>query len=262
MTIRIKMPKFLRKANKKRKDIKREDSAATMDSSVSSTTEMDMSISSLPWEGGKFFSPISSMNGSRSINSNDDFKNEEGCDQAIEVSWKSTEQDGYHKHAPLVAPQVLVAQQDRGTKPNPSSFSEEICNLDITLKRAAQLPRNNYLANNCVMVNRERETRKVTPMNRSVELDNIARWHAESMAAISAGAFQPDASKVQANLRKPCRRVGCNVGVGESIRDIHSHMMKTRSMFNNIVDRRYVEMGMATAKGQNGELYLCQIFRN
>ena len=238
------MPKFLRSGNKTETDV------------AEGTQGMALS-----WEDGKFFSPICPMDGSHSINSDDDLDESGAHVGTATATWNSTEQKGYHKHSPLVAQGVLLAQQELGANPNPSCFSDEMRNLDIAMKRAAQLPRNNYFANNCVMVNRERERRKVPPTTRSVELDNIARWHVEAMASASVGAFHADAMEIQSRLQTPCRRIGSNVGVGESIRDIHRQMMRNRSMFNNIVDRRYVEMGMATAKGGNGELYLCQIYR-
>lgn len=228
-----------------------------------SITPSDDDEASLIWEEGMFFSPICPMNGSHSINSDESPEDQEEDDIILTrtATWKPTKERGYHKHAPLVAQKVLVHQQERGANPNPSCRDEEKRNLCIALKRAAQLPRANCFSNNCVMVNREREKRKVPPTNRSLELDNIAKWHVQAMAEASIGAFHADAMEIQARLESPCRRIGANVGVGESIIDIHMTMMRNRSMFNNICDRRYVEMGMATAKGKNGELYLCQIYR-
>ena len=65
-------------------------------------------------------------------------------------------------------------------------------------------------------------------------------------------------------------RIGENVGRGKTINEIHSMMMMTTnsknknknnvSQRNNILHRRFVYMGVGTAKGDDGLLYLCQIF--
>jgi uncharacterized protein YkwD len=63
-------------------------------------------------------------------------------------------------------------------------------------------------------------------------------------------------------MGRPSRRLGENVAFGRSIRDMHEMMMKiSGSDKNNILDRRFLTMGMGTAKGSNGGYYMCQIFR-
>mmetsp|Transcript_93262 Transcript_93262/g.139919 ORF Transcript_93262/g.139919 Transcript_93262/m.139919 type:complete len:81 (+) Transcript_93262:542-784(+) len=57
------------------------------------------------------------------------------------------------------------------------------------------------------------------------------------------------------------KRIGANVGKGASVNDIHKYMMTSSvSDKNNIIDRRFVSMGVGTAKGADGTLYMCQIF--
>lgn len=58
-------------------------------------------------------------------------------------------------------------------------------------------------------------------------------------------------------------RVGENVAVGNSIKEIHLAMMSDSiADKNNILDRRYIYLGMGTAKSEvTGKLYLCQIFQ-
>ena len=55
-------------------------------------------------------------------------------------------------------------------------------------------------------------------------------------------------------------RVGVNVGCGSGVEQIHRHMMASLSDKNNITDRRFVSMGVGTAKSEDGILYMCQIF--
>ena len=220
-------------------------------------------------EDGQFFSPIPRPTADSHciINSRDEDNSEGSSARSVTqstacgTSWKSCEREGYHNHSPLVAQTVLYAQQGRGATVHPSSFSEELRNLNITMESARELPRNCYFGNNHVMVNRVREGHLVPPLNRSHDLDTLARWHAEAMAALDGGAFHADPNDLQAKLKKPSRRIGSNVAVGESVRRIHQQMMYKKGDYNNIVDRRYTEMGMGTARGRSGEIYLCQIFR-
>ena len=223
-------------------------------------------------EDGKFFSPIPrpAVRHSRCIvNSRDDEDSIEfsmKSHSTANSSWKSCEREGYHDHAPLVAQRVLYAQQSRGATIQPKSFLEELQNLNISMERARELPRNCSFGNNHVMVNRARERQAVPPLNRSSDLDALARAHAETMAAAQRDcgegrAFHADPTEIQAKLKKPSRRIGSNVAIGESVRHIHQEMMHKKGDYNNIFDRRYTEVGMGTAVGSDGKIYLCQIFR-
>ena len=126
---------------------------------------------------------------------------------------------------------------------------------------ARRLPRTSHFANNHIMVNMERTKRTVPAVKRCSELDAVARWHAETMAA-EGKVRHSDTKDLQAQLTdKVGEHLGENVGAGESIRAIHHEMMNNLSDSRNMTDRRYKEMGMATARGKTGELFLCQIFR-
>lgn len=223
-------------------------------------------------EDGKFFSPIPrpTVGHSRCIvNSRDEEEITDFSTTSLSTansSWKSCEREGYHNHSPLVAQRVLYAQQRRGTTIQPTSFSEELQNLNITMERARELPRSCCFGNNHVMVNRAREKQAVPPLNRSSVLDALAREHAETMSAAQRDcgegrAFHADPTEIQAKLKKPSRRIGSNVAIGESVRHIHQEMMHKKGDCNNIFDRRYTEMGMGTSLGSDGNIYLCQIFR-
>lgn len=190
---------------------------------------------------------------------------DEDHDAAV-MAWKSSGDDNFHNHSPLVAQCHLNPQASCNNGPIPlqlqhhKSSTEEINALNNAMQRSYKLPRTSHFSNNHIMVNRARAKRIVPALSRNPNLDTLARWHAEAMAS-SRKIFHSDPVEIQAKLKVPSRRIGENVAVGESIKDIHRKMMTKKGDYNNIIDRRFVEMGMGTAKGRNGELYLCQIFR-
>ena len=90
-------------------------------------------------------------------------------------------------------------------------------------------------------------------------LDEIARKHAAQMSE-EQSLFHADPTEL---LLDESTRIACNVGRGSSVNSIHKHMMTNSvSDKNNITDRRFVSMGVGTAKAADGTLYLCQIFSN
>ena len=132
---------------------------------------------------------------------------------------------------------------------------------------ARRLPTTSVYANNVIMVNSERTKRTIPAVKRCAKLDEVARWHAQVMAR-ECNVRHSDAKELQAKLVEQqaattSQHLGENVGCGTTIRDIHCAMMEnTTGDARNITDRRYTEMGMATARcPSTGELYLCQIFR-
>jgi uncharacterized protein YkwD len=110
------------------------------------------------------------------------------------------------------------------------------------------------------MVNKARSAKLIAPLHRLTELDEIARQHAERMAA-EADVFHSSPSTIQEQFHRPCRRLGENVAKGADIHSIHAKMLQNTANRNNILDRRFTHMGMATSKGADGSLYLCQVFR-
>ena len=114
------------------------------------------------------------------------------------------------------------------------------------------------------MVNQERVRRVIAPLSRLSELDSIAREHAEAMAN-KEKLFHSNPADISTKFQRPFRRMGENVARGKTIRDIHNQMMKNSEEITtdkyNILHRCYTHMGMGTAKGADGQLYLCQVFR-
>ena len=168
------------------------------------------------------------------------------------TSWKSAGSKEHNVNAPL-----LVT--------NPDNQDEVITNeaqeLGTIIARGRKLPGTWYYSSNHVLVNQERTRRTMKPLIRMRILDEIARIHAELIAA-EEELRHVDADALRYALQNiPYRRLGENVARGNNVRSIHNDMMSTLSNKNNIVDRRFTHFGMGTAVGKDGEIYLCQIFR-
>jgi uncharacterized protein YkwD len=145
----------------------------------------------------------------------------------------------------------------------PDSDEDELIQnkTDLIMARSRRLPGTSHYSSNHIMVNRERTKRKIAPLVRMAELDGLAREHAEAMAKENR-KFHSDPSSLQMKLSQPAGRLGQNLAKGSTIREIHREMMVTPSDANVILSSRYTHFGMATAKASDGELYLCQIFRD
>lgn len=168
-------------------------------------------------------------------------------------SWKSSGTKAHHKNSPLI-----VDDPDKQDGVVSVDLAER---LGKAMARSRKLPNTWYFSSNHVLVNQERSQRVIAPLTRMLGLDAIARLHAEEMAA-TGRVYYLDLSTLTFALKDiNCRRLGVNVQKGKSIRDIHKLMMQALSNKNNILDRRFTHMGMGTAVGKDGALYLCQIFR-
>jgi uncharacterized protein YkwD len=116
-----------------------------------------------------------------------------------------------------------------------------------------------------VLINhtRQRWNSRLSPLKRSRELDEIACQHAQAMAA-SRMIFHPNPTELFESLSaRPMRRLGANVISGSNALDMHMNMLGLVANYTNMVDARYSEVGIATARapGTSGKLYLCVLFR-
>jgi hypothetical protein len=170
------------------------------------------------------------------------------------LSWKSSGSAEHQMGSPLVA-----SDPDRY---DAEPIVDEVTRLTTIMRRSRELPGTWYYSSNHVLVNQERKNRTIAPLIRMRELDEFARSHAEKMAVDNI-MIHISPSVVTAALKdKTCRRLGSNVAKGQTIREIHENMMQFKqSHKNNIIDRRFINFGMGTAVGAEGDLYLCQIFR-
>ncbi|CAB9510439.1 expressed unknown protein [Seminavis robusta] len=127
--------------------------------------------------------------------------------------------------------------------------------------QSKRLPSTAHFSNNIIMVNKERTKRTIPAISRSSHLDAVARWHAEVMA-LEGAVRHSNPAELQTKLADDtCTFLGENVAAGTSIRTMHQQMVDNVGDLRNMTDNRYKEMGCGTARGADGELYLCQIFR-
>lgn len=143
---------------------------------------------------------------------------------------------------------------------SPRNITDTAEELGRILARSRHLPSTSYFASNHIMVNQARSVKLIAPLHRLTGLDEIAKQHADKMAA-EENVFHSSPSTIQEQFQRPCRRLGENVAQGTDIRIIHAKMMQNTANRNNILDRRFTHMGMATSRGSDGSLYLCQVFR-
>lgn len=147
-------------------------------------------------------------------------------------------------------------------------------------------PKKSYFSMH-VGINSERTRLFVPPLLRNPKLDEIAREHAAKMAqrrevhhirdpaslydrihsdddhdeeddgSTSAGRTTPSIPLV---ADESCHRLGENISCGQNLKEIHQAMMASTSERNNIIDRRFLSMGVGTAVAADGTLYVCQLF--
>ena len=182
-------------------------------------------------------------------NTSDEDKPSQGSSSSSSSSWTSSGERNYHRHSPLI-----VKKRDEPLPEKHDAATE----LGMVMARSRKLPDMWYFSSNHIMVNKERLKHHVAPLTRNRQLDGLAREHAEAMSR-QQRVFHSSSNN---NSRVVFRRMGENVASGGSIKAIHQNMVKKSvADKNNMVDRRYTQMGMGTAKGHDGTLYLCQIFR-
>jgi len=272
------MPLFLKRnktSNKKQKTTGRKTSSLIFGAGKVEKKEETHTI------GGGFRSSLAHQNGTRVV------RHDEHADDStapisessdLDSSWASAGTNNFHKHSPLFVtplsgnqtppsrtPRMPVKERltregsDGTRKVKQEDLADEITQLGKIMIKDRQLPGTWYYSSNHILVNKERVKRNVHALTRRIELDALATERAKKMAA--EGKVQHGvAEDIQVRLY-PCRRFGENVASGASVRDIHKDMIRNAADLNNMVDRRYMYMGMGTAKSEDGTLYLCQIFK-
>jgi uncharacterized protein YkwD len=133
--------------------------------------------------------------------------------------------------------------------------------VGLMLAKSKRLPTAcpGFVSSNHVLVNKERTAMHLPALTRRIELDELAREFAQDMA--KRGKLQSCGPMDLDDGLQQCDSFGVNVACGPSVLEIHAQMLLNPSERNKMVDRRYSQMGMGTAKGKNGKLYLCQIFK-
>uniref|UniRef100_A0A7S4RMZ1 SCP domain-containing protein n=1 Tax=Ditylum brightwellii TaxID=49249 RepID=A0A7S4RMZ1_9STRA len=125
--------------------------------------------------------------------------------------------------------------------------------------RSKSLPGTWYYSSNHILINDERVERKISPLTRRRDLDEKAREQAEMMAN-DQKLYYEDPNILTENLSPSHRWLGENVARGKSIRHVHAKLMESTADRANIIDNRFNFMGIGTARGKDGKLYICQLF--
>jgi len=120
---------------------------------------------------------------------------------------------------------------------------------DLVQYTEEEIHSTSYFASNHVLINRERMKRGLKPYTRNIAMDDVARKSALAMA--ESNGLNP----------LPATYVG-NVLRGESIRSIHRSTMlqKQGRERENLLNPYFQDFGVGTAKGEDGLLYMCQLF--
>lgn len=125
-----------------------------------------------------------------------------------------------------------------------------------------ELPDTWYYSSNHILVNRERALNGLPQLRRCRLLDDLARFHALDMAEGSKLFHSVDGLDELKKKLGSATYAGENVQRGKSIRWMHSAMMASgKKSRDNILSKKYTEFGMGTAKGEDGKLYMTQLFR-
>ena len=122
------------------------------------------------------------------------------------------------------------------------------------MSNVAQLPKHYYDSS---LVNKDRQQHGLMPLKRSKFLENLAALQARVMASkCNVEHSAKNIQELQSTLHSPC--VGENVQSGSSMAAMHSAMSQV--LLQNVLGD-FHEYGVATAKGSDGKVYMCQLFR-
>lgn len=224
-------------------------------------------------------------------NDDDDYDEEAGAMTTItqpSIAWSPSDHPDFNKGAPV------LARRPDGVKNDPrlADLDDQML-LSHIMFEARRLPKSpGPFASAHVLINADRTRRMAQPLLRCPAMDELARQQAQVMSQshrlehtqtpfelqqrvvsivnnienkknmndIDSDDDSVPAQHGQRPLSDPNRRIGENVYRGKTIKDMHTAMMKSQSHRNNILHRRFIYMGVGTAKGDDGLLYLCQIF--
>ena len=117
-----------------------------------------------------------------------------------------------------------------------------------------------YLSNH-ILINRVRIERGVPKLRRSRYLDSLAQDYANEAAQLENFHVSQHTIEELRNLLGS-ERVGQNLCRGKSMLEMHNAAMAVAGPpRNNILSKNFHEFGMATARAENGKLYMVQFFR-
>jgi uncharacterized protein YkwD len=117
-----------------------------------------------------------------------------------------------------------------------------------------------------LLINKERQYYKLHPLQRSSELDYLAREHCQLMAN-SNQLHHSVTTKNELQIKLSSCLVGENIQRGTSICDVYRKMMMNNNEYNdtnrqNVLSKQFTEFGSAIYIGTNDcKMYCCQFFR-
>lgn len=119
--------------------------------------------------------------------------------------------------------------------------------------RMKELPDTSCFSSNHILVNKERIRHGRDPLVRCRHLDGIAKKHAQEMAEAQKLLEHPICSATMAE----------NVQRGSSVRIIHQLMMMgvCDHEKENVLSERFSRFGMGTSTGEDGMIYMSQVFQ-
>jgi Cysteine-rich secretory protein family len=181
-----------------------------------------------------------------------------------ERGWKSSGERNHHDGSPLIALRSASQRLIDPTRPGLQLGDDEVYRNVMLNARKLPKPMGGIVGLH-VVLNNERIKHRIAPLQRMPALDEIAQAHAARMAANQRLEHCNLDGLLRSLVEKDdtrARRVGSNVSsCSGDVALMHERMMKESvSDRNNVLDRRYTKMGVATRKGSNGTLYVCQIF--
>lgn len=112
------------------------------------------------------------------------------------------------------------------------------------------------------LLNKERALHNLPPLSRTSFLDKIAQSHAATLAR-ELVVFHSVTSAAELHIKLQAQTsVAENVQSGLSMEEMHEAIMAQvgSSSYNNILGH-FDEVGIGKARGKDGRLYMCQVFR-
>ncbi|HZZ81998.1 MAG TPA: CAP domain-containing protein [Gemmataceae bacterium] len=116
------------------------------------------------------------------------------------------------------------------------------------------------------LTNRERKAKELPPLKLSVTLSKVARAHSENMARQGKMEHTLDKKTPFDRIKASGYRyfaAGENIAMGEEGAKLSAIMkawMESKGHRENILDTRFMEIGIGIATSKDGTMYLTQVF--
>jgi uncharacterized protein YkwD len=193
-----------------------------------------------------------SMFGSTPTNHNEEQQNGSQCSSIIVTSTSTLGEQSIASSQPS-SQQSQISQDDSKSGSKRRFFNRRLLHnisynsINEEKQEEVVVPKS-FRLDAHTMVNNERLKSGLSPFSRNMVLDNVAKDMALDLLE-SEG--------------KSCGIVKfhANVGQGNSFRTIHDTMMTQKIPRGNILSKQFQEFGMGVAKGKDGTLYMCELFK-